>query len=62
MCRPEHAGGVFNAYNTFDSQQHELMNWRPGLVYASIEWTGEQMGFWSHNPLESPQHYALPTS
>ena len=62
MCRPVHAGGIFNAYNTFDSQQHELMNWRPGFVYASIEWTGEQMGFWSHNPLESPQHYALPTS
>ena len=44
------------------SNSHELMNRRPGLVYASIEWTGEQMGFSSHNALESPQLYALPTS
>ena len=61
LCQPEHAGGVFNGYDTFNAIQHKSRGWHSTL-FGIAEWLGDIFGAWERLSTLAPHHYNMPTS
>ena len=61
LCQPEHAGGVFNGYETVDDSHLKSKGWHSWL-FGIAEWLGSRLGLFDRDNTQMPHHFNTPTS